>query len=85
MIEQKEATSEKAVLIGVITQKQDEAKSTEYLDELEFLTATAGGVVVERFVQKLSINASDYIDALKHARFNTHAENKQPKRMVYVP
>ena len=53
MIEQKEATSEKAVLIGVITQKQDEAKSTEYLDELEFLTATAGGVVVERFVQKL--------------------------------
>ena len=53
MIEQKEATSEKAVLIGVITQKQDETKSTEYLDELEFLTATAGGVVVERFVQKL--------------------------------
>jgi len=53
MIEQKEATSEKAVLIGVITQHQDEAKSTEYLDELEFLTATAGGVVVERFVQKL--------------------------------
>ncbi|WP_339883393.1 GTPase HflX [Polaribacter vadi] len=53
MIEQKEATSEKAVLIGVITQKQNETKSTEYLDELEFLTATAGGVVVERFVQKL--------------------------------
>jgi len=53
MIEQKEATSEKAVLIGVITQHQDETKSTEYLDELEFLTATAGGVVVERFVQKL--------------------------------
>ncbi|WP_026775922.1 GTPase HflX [Polaribacter sp. Hel_I_88] len=53
MIEQKEATSEKTVLIGVITQKQDETKSTEYLDELEFLTATAGGVVVERFVQKM--------------------------------
>ncbi|MCL4131011.1 UNVERIFIED_CONTAM: hypothetical protein GTU68_055304 [Idotea baltica] len=53
MIEQKEATSEKAVLIGVITQQQDETKSTEYLDELEFLTATAGGVVVERFVQKM--------------------------------
>ena len=53
MIEQKEATSEKAVLIGVITQQQNETQSTEYLDELEFLTATAGGVVVKRFVQKM--------------------------------
>ncbi|MFT6064765.1 MAG: GTP-binding protein HflX [Polaribacter sp.] len=53
MIEQKEARSEKAVLIGVITQQQDEAQSEEYLDELEFLTATAGGVVVKRFVQKM--------------------------------
>jgi GTP-binding protein HflX len=53
MIEQKEATSEKAVLIGVITQQQVETQSTEYLDELEFLTATAGGVVVKRFVQKM--------------------------------
>ncbi|KOY51842.1 GTPase HflX [Polaribacter dokdonensis DSW-5] len=53
MIDQKEAISEKAVLIGVITQQQDETKSTEYLDELEFLTETAGGVVVKRFVQKM--------------------------------
>ncbi|MEN8703041.1 MAG: GTPase HflX [Polaribacter sp.] len=53
MIDQKEAISEKAVLIGIITQQQDEAKSTEYLDELEFLTQTAGGVVVKRFVQKM--------------------------------
>ena len=43
MIDQREAISEKAVLIGVITQQQDESKSTEYLDELEFLTKTAGG------------------------------------------
>lgn len=53
MIDQKEAISEKAVLIGVITQQQDETKSTEYLDELEFLTETAGGVAVKRFVQKM--------------------------------
>jgi GTP-binding protein HflX len=53
MIDQREAISEKAVLIGVITQKQDETKSTEYLDELEFLTSTAGGVAVKRFVQKM--------------------------------
>ena len=53
MIEKKKVTSEKAVLIGVITQLQDETKSTEYLDELEFLTSTAGGVAVKRFVQKM--------------------------------
>ena len=53
MIDQKEAISEKAVLIGVITQSQDEVQSKEYLDELEFLTTTAGGVAVKRFVQKL--------------------------------
>jgi GTP-binding protein HflX len=53
MIDQKEAISEKVVLIGIITQQQDETKSQEYLDELEFLTLTAGGVVVKRFVQKM--------------------------------
>ena len=53
MIDAKEAISEKAILIGVITQHQDESQSEEYLDELEFLTATAGGVAVKRFVQKL--------------------------------
>ncbi|MDB2413678.1 GTPase HflX [Flavobacteriaceae bacterium] len=53
MIDQREAISEKVVLIGVITQLQDQSKSKEYLDELEFLTNTAGGVAVKRFVQKL--------------------------------
>ncbi len=54
MIEQKEAISEKVVLIGLITQYQDESQSKEFLDELEFLTQTAGGVVEKRFVQKLA-------------------------------
>ncbi len=53
MIDAKKVTSEKAVLIGVITQLQDEIQSEEYLDELEFLTETAGGVAVKRFTQKL--------------------------------
>ena len=38
MIDPKEVTSEKVVLIGVITQLQDQSQSKEYLDELEFLT-----------------------------------------------
>jgi GTP-binding protein HflX len=53
MIDAREAISEKAVLIGVITQQQNETQSDEYLDELEFLTSTAGGVAVKRFVQKM--------------------------------
>ncbi|CAL2087967.1 GTPase HflX [Tenacibaculum sp. 190524A05c] len=53
MIETRKVTSEKAVLIGVITQLQNEDKAKEYLDELEFLTVTAGGVPVKRFLQKL--------------------------------
>ncbi len=53
MVETREAISEKAVLIGIITQHQNEKQSEEYLDELEFLTLTAGGVAVKRFVQKM--------------------------------
>ena len=53
MIEQKKISSEKVILIGVISQLQNEEKATEYLDELEFLTLTAGGVVTKRFTQKL--------------------------------
>ncbi len=53
MIETRKVISEKAVLIGVITQLQNEDKAEEYLDELEFLTITAGGVPVKRFLQKL--------------------------------
>jgi GTP-binding protein HflX len=53
MIEERKVTTEEAVLIGIITQHQTEEKTNEYLDELEFLTLTAGGVAVKRFVQRL--------------------------------
>lgn len=55
MLEQKNISLEKAVLIGIITQGQDEVKSKEYLDELEFLTYTAGGEAVKRFTQKMEM------------------------------
>jgi GTP-binding protein HflX len=55
MIEKKTIDYERAVLIGVITKDQDEIKSKEYLDELEFLTYTAGGEVVKRFTQKMDV------------------------------
>lgn len=55
MLEKKDITLEKAVLIGIITKEQDEDKSEEYLDELEFLTYTAGGDVIKRFTQKMDM------------------------------
>ncbi|MBQ5351453.1 MAG: GTPase HflX, partial [Bacteroidaceae bacterium] len=47
-----EAQAETAILVGLITQKQDERKTKEYLDELEFLADTAGAVTVKRFTQR---------------------------------
>ena len=49
-----EAKAETAVLVGLITKEQDEAKTKEYLDELEFLADTAGAVTVKRFTQRLN-------------------------------
>ncbi len=48
-----EVKAETAVLVGLITQQQDEAKTKEYLDELEFLADTAGAVTVRRFTQRV--------------------------------
>jgi len=53
MIEKTDLNYEKTVLIGIVTKDQDEDKLKEYLDELEFLTYTAGGEVLKRFSQKM--------------------------------
>ena len=50
-------SSERAVIIGLITPQQNEAKAREYLDELEFLADTAGAVTVRKFTQK--VNGAD--------------------------
>jgi GTP-binding protein HflX len=57
-----EAQVETAILVGLITQTQDERKTKEYLDELEFLADTAGAKVVKRFTQKLpTANSVTYV------------------------
>ncbi len=48
-----EAKAETAILVGLITKEQDEAKTKEYLDELEFLADTAGAVTIKRFTQRV--------------------------------
>ena len=56
-----EAQVETAILVGLITQSQDERKTDEYLDELEFLAHTAGAKVVKRFTQKIEPNKVTYV------------------------
>lgn len=46
--------AETAILVGLITKDQDEEKTKEYLDELEFLADTAGAVTVKRFTQRVT-------------------------------
>ena len=53
MIEQKSLILENAVIVGVINGRQNDNQSREYMDELEFLTYTAGGKVLTRFTQKI--------------------------------
>lgn len=53
MLDKEDINFERSVIVGIITQDQSEEKLTEYLDELEFLTYTAGGEVFKRFTQKM--------------------------------
>jgi len=46
---------ENTVLVGIVTKDQGVEKSKDYLDELDFLTITAGGIVIKRFVQKMNM------------------------------
>ena len=55
MLEKNNLEYEKVVLIGIVSREQDEEKLKEYLDELEFLTYTAGGEVQKRFSQKMDM------------------------------
>ena len=57
-----QSKTERAVLVGLITQQQNEQKTREYLDELAFLAETAGAEVVKTFTQKLDCpNSVTYV------------------------
>ncbi|OAD91310.1 GTPase HflX [Aequorivita soesokkakensis] len=75
MIEQTDISYEKTVLIGLVTQYQDEEKAQEYLDELEFLAFTAGGEVLKRFTQKLDVpNPKTFIGTGKLEEVKNYVE-----------
>lgn len=78
MIEKQNIEYESAVLIGIISQHQDEEKSKEYLDELEFLTYTAGGEVEKRFQQKLDTpNPKTFIGTGKIEEIRQYIEENE--------
>lgn len=54
MIEKKDISLERTVIVGIITLKQTRSVLEEYLNELSFLTFTAGGEVIKRFTQKMT-------------------------------
>ena len=54
MIEKKSLDYEKTILVGIVDSNQNHETTAEYLDELEFLSYTAGGKVLKRFTQNLN-------------------------------
>ena len=73
-----EVKAETAILVGLITKDQDEEKTTEYLDELEFLTDTAGAVTVKRFTQKVNgPNTVTYVGKGKLEEIKQYIEDEE--------
>lgn len=79
-----EAKVETAVLVGLITQMQDERKTNEYLDELAFLAETAGAEVVKRFTQKLpTANSVTYVGKENWKRSDNIYGQKRKKNVKW--
>ena len=73
-----EVKAETAILVGLITKDQDEEKTTEYLDELEFLADTAGAVTVKRFTQKVNgPNTVTYVGKGKLEEIKQYIEDEE--------
>lgn len=84
MLEQKQRNYETAVLVGVITREQPEDKVTEYLDELEFLTYTAGGEVEKRYVQRIdSPNPRTFIGSGKLAEVEAYVRQHKIGSVIF--
>ena len=84
MIEKKSIEYEKSVLIGIINQEQNETKVNEYLDELEFLTYTAGGEVYKRFVQRMNVpNPKTLIGSGKMLEVQAYVEENEIGSVIF--
>ena len=84
MLEKQNIEYEKAILVGVINKQQNEKKVQEYLDELEFLTYTAGGEVLKRFVQRVDLpNPKTYIGSGKILEIEKYVDENEIGSVIF--
>jgi len=84
MLEVEKIDFEKTVIVGIITQQQNEEKLNEYLDELEFLTFTAGGEVIKRFFQKMDKpNPKTFVGTGKMEEINHYIKENEVKTVIF--
>lgn len=79
-----EIKKEKAVLVGLIFQEQDDNKAREYIDELEFLADTAGAVVVHKFFQRLSTpNSVTFVGTGKLNEIGSYVKENEIDTVIF--
>jgi GTP-binding protein HflX len=84
MLEKEVLNFEKTAIVGIVTQSQSEDKLTEYLDELEFLTFTAGGQVVKRFWQKMDKpNPKTFLGTGKIDEINLYVKENEISTVIF--
>ncbi|GGC80069.1 GTPase HflX [Flavobacterium lutivivi] len=84
MLEKEKTIFEKTVIVGIVTQSQSEDKLNEYLDELEFLTFTAGGEVVKRFSQKMDKpNPKTFLGTGKMEEIANYVKNNSISTVIF--
>jgi GTP-binding protein HflX len=84
MLEKEVINFEKTAIVGIVTQNQSEDKLNEYLDELEFLTFTAGGEVVKRFWQKMDKpNPKTFLGTGKIDEINLYVKENDISTLIF--
>lgn len=84
MLEKVSHNFERTVIVGLVTQLQNEDKLNEYLDELEFLTFTAGGEVVKRFFQKMDKpNPKTFVGTGKLEEINHYIKENEVTTVIF--
>ncbi|WP_348812103.1 GTPase HflX [Flavobacterium maritimum] len=84
MLEKEVINFEKTAIVGIVTQNQSEEKLNEYLDELEFLTFTAGGQVVKRFWQKMDKpNPKTFLGTGKIDEINLYVKENDISTLIF--
>jgi GTP-binding protein HflX len=84
MLEKEVLNFEKTAIVGIVTQNQSEEKLKEYLDELEFLTYTAGGEVVKRFSQKMERpNPKTFVGTGKIEEIHQYVKENEISTLIF--